>query len=53
MNKSVKMTVLRVALLLLVLYFVTLFNGASLKDRTYKGNGRRLWILQFLMCVVL
>ncbi|PNF43292.1 Procollagen-lysine,2-oxoglutarate 5-dioxygenase 3 [Cryptotermes secundus] len=35
-RKSVNMTLRRVALLLSVLYFVTLFNGASLKDRKYK-----------------
>ncbi|XP_069690681.1 procollagen-lysine,2-oxoglutarate 5-dioxygenase 1 isoform X2 [Periplaneta americana] len=32
------MTLLRVALLLFVLYFVTLFNGASLKDRKNKKD---------------
>jgi len=37
-NKSVKMTLLRVALLLFALYFVTLFNGASLKEKKVKGN---------------
>jgi hypothetical protein len=38
--KIVNMTLLRVTLLLFVLYFITLFNGASLKDRKYTGNTR-------------
>jgi hypothetical protein len=35
----VKMTLLRVAVVLFVLYFVTLFNGASFKDRKHEGKG--------------
>lgn len=39
-RKSINMTLLRVASLWSVLYFATLFNGASLEDRKYKGNTR-------------
>lgn len=49
--KSVNMTLIRVTLLLLVLYFVTLFNGASLKDRKYKGNTRVTFKDREILCL--
>lgn len=39
-SKSVNMTLLRVAVVLFVFYFVTLFNGASFKDKKHEGKGR-------------
>ena len=45
MSRSVKMTLLRVAVVLFVFYFVTLFNGASFKDRKREGKGRSSFYL--------
>jgi len=44
-RRSVKMTLLRVAVVLFVFYFVTLFNGASLKDRKHEGKGKSSFYL--------
>jgi hypothetical protein len=38
------MTLLRVAVVLFVFYFVTLFNGASFKDRKHEGKGRSFYL---------